>query len=127
MVEKYYVYALIDPRDGKPFYVGKGKNRRMFKHVLEARGGRSGAKCDVIRAILAAGLDVQYDIIQRFECEDDAYSFEAQKIAEIGIGNLTNIAFGGRPFWEKSKDSAMLYLVRNLFGLLGRSRLTPNI
>jgi hypothetical protein len=24
----YYVYLYIDPRDGKPFYVGKGKNAR---------------------------------------------------------------------------------------------------
>ena len=31
---KYYVYKLIDPRDGKVFYIGKGKNDRCFERKL---------------------------------------------------------------------------------------------
>ncbi len=30
---KYYVYTLIDPRDNKIFYVGKGKGNRVFYHI----------------------------------------------------------------------------------------------
>ena len=30
---KYYVYRLIDPRNGNTFYVGKGKNNRVFAHA----------------------------------------------------------------------------------------------
>lgn len=30
---KSYVYKLIDPRDGKVFYVGKGKGNRVFSHM----------------------------------------------------------------------------------------------
>ncbi len=30
---KYYVYRLIDPRNGETFYVGKGKDDRVFAHV----------------------------------------------------------------------------------------------
>ncbi|MDH7791999.1 LEM-3-like GIY-YIG domain-containing protein [Ochrobactrum sp. AN78] len=30
-----YVYRLIDPRDGKTFYVGKGRGDRVFQHVKE--------------------------------------------------------------------------------------------
>jgi len=29
----YYVYALIDPRNKKVFYVGKGKGNRIYAHV----------------------------------------------------------------------------------------------
>ena len=30
---KYYVYRLIDPRNGETFYVGKGKGDRVFAHA----------------------------------------------------------------------------------------------
>ena len=32
----YYVYRLIDPRNGQTFYVGKGKGNRVFQHALGA-------------------------------------------------------------------------------------------
>jgi uncharacterized protein len=32
----FYVYVLIDPRNGKPFYVGKGVGDRCFAHISEA-------------------------------------------------------------------------------------------
>ena len=31
---KYYVYRLVDPRNGQTFYVGKGKNNRVFAHAV---------------------------------------------------------------------------------------------
>ncbi len=29
----YYVYRLIDPRNGETFYIGKGKDNRVFAHA----------------------------------------------------------------------------------------------
>ena len=29
----FYVYRLIDPRNGQTFYVGKGRGDRVFAHI----------------------------------------------------------------------------------------------
>lgn len=35
---KYYVYLLIDPVSEEPFYVGKGKDNRVFAHINKELG-----------------------------------------------------------------------------------------
>ena len=60
---KYYVYRLIDPRDGSTFYVGYGQKNRVFSHLEEARKGEAttknddSEKVDLIREILNEGLE----------------------------------------------------------------------
>jgi hypothetical protein len=88
---KWYVYHLIDPRSGKPFYVGKGSGNRMYDH------GRSSdktnpKKIEKIREIKRAGLEVVRKQIAFFRLEKDAYTFESKQIKEID--NLTNGAKG---------------------------------
>ena len=73
---EYYVYRLVDPRNGQTFYVGKGKNNRVFAHAkceLEKHNDvdydsevddESNLKYKTIREIKDAGLDIIY-IIQR--------------------------------------------------------------
>lgn len=92
----FYVYDLIDPRDGRTFYVGKGTGKRLHQHVKEAKRGVAGIKCDLIREILDTGLDVQVEVVKEFTDEDKAYAFEKKRIAQLGLENLTNIAAGGR-------------------------------
>ena len=38
-----YVYLLVDPRTGRAFYAGRGRNDRCFRHVQAARSDRRGA------------------------------------------------------------------------------------
>lgn len=35
-MNEYFVYALIDPRDGSIFYIGKGKGNRPKQHLTES-------------------------------------------------------------------------------------------
>jgi hypothetical protein len=39
---KSYVYLLVDPRTGRAFCVGRGRNDRCFRHVRAARAGSGG-------------------------------------------------------------------------------------
>ena len=92
---KYYVYELIDPRDGSVFYVGKGCRDRYAHHEAAARAGSASEKSDRINAILAGGDKIECRIVQRFDSEVQAYRFESLHIASIGLENLTNILPGG--------------------------------
>lgn len=93
---RFYVYELVNPLTGVTFYVGKGSGDRVADHEAEARKGRAGAKCDMIRQIWSSEAQVGRTIVRRFATEAEAYEFEVERIAHHGIINLTNIATGGR-------------------------------
>lgn len=103
----YYVYRLVDPRNGRTFYVGKGKNNRVFAHAACALDRYADADYDpltdddenlkyrTIREIKNAGLEVIY-IIQRYGMtEHDALVAESVLIDAYAL--LTNRikGFGG--------------------------------
>lgn len=103
----YYVYHLIDPRDGKPFYVGKGKGNRIEAHERQARlaGGRTvtSDKCRRIRAIWAADLAVIRSTVRYFADEQAALDFEFRQIRSLS--GLTNVHLypGARSRARKSR------------------------
>lgn len=93
---RFFVYELTDPRDDRPFYVGKGCGNRPKAHLREAQRGKRSRKCSRIREIEAEGLAVGIRVVERFDLEDAAYAAEVERIAEIGLANLTNVLPGGR-------------------------------
>lgn len=93
-----YVYRLIDPRNGETFYVGKGRNNRVFDHaagiavIAEDDNQTLGAKLDRIRAIKNAGLNVLH-VIHRHEISDAAI-FEVEAALIDAYPGLTNVQGG---------------------------------
>jgi hypothetical protein len=63
----HYVYLLVDPRDSRPFYVGKGVGVRFASHGIEAEdveGEFDGRKVARIREIRAVGLEHEIWIVR---------------------------------------------------------------
>ena len=82
---KWYVYRLIDPRNGETFYVGKGVGDRVFSHAKGLLAGDerevSDPKLQRIREIIGAGLEVSHVIHRHgIGIEPTAYEVEAALI-----------------------------------------------
>ena len=55
----YYIYALVDPHDGKVFYIGKGKDNCVFAHANGAmESNAESEKIETIKVIQKAGKEV---------------------------------------------------------------------
>ena len=88
---KSYVYVYIDPRDGEPFYIGKGKGDRLFSH-LDDRSDNE--KVSRIADIRDSGLEPRIDILRYGLSDSEAALVEAAAIDLIGKAELTNRVAG---------------------------------
>jgi hypothetical protein len=92
----WYVYRLIDPRNGETFYVGKGQGNRVFAHVHAAEGLEGDDldnKVKRIRQIQNAGLEVAH-VIHRHGMDNERTAFEVEAALIDAYPGLTNIAGG---------------------------------
>jgi hypothetical protein len=144
------IYALVDPRDGKPFYVGKAnsKKKRLQYHIREAKIWKewldSGAdrssrpsrlsnanKCRVIMEILSTGREPDISTLE--ECSFAEWGIREEwwrvELSSKGI-KLTNIAqCGGGPSHhsEITKEKLRQMGVGRVVSEAGRKKLSESI
>jgi hypothetical protein len=107
----YYVYCLVDPRDKKIFYIGKGVGNRVFSHANDALEYEdvSTDKLEKIREIIKSGHEVKHYIIRHKLTEEDALTVESVLIDFLTYKEfnteslLTNIVAGHHQWNEGIK------------------------
>lgn len=104
---QYYVYCLVDPRDNKIFYIGKGHGNRVFNHAADSLNeDLDSLKLNTIREIHRQRLNVKYFIIRHGLTENEAYIVESALIDVLTYKEfnkesiLTNIQAGHHQ-WDK--------------------------
>jgi len=112
MLSNFYTYIYLDPRKAdrfiydsicflyEPFYVGKGKDDRAYRHITWNAIDGNKHKKNKINKIVATGTDPYILILSNDISEADAFLFEKQYISEIGRndlkqGPLVNMTNGG--------------------------------
>ena len=93
----WYVYRLIDPRNGETFYVGKGQANRIFEHVKGAISSEFGEVSDPkitrIREIQRAGLNVSH-VIHRHGLTTSSAAYQVEAAPIDAYPGLTNKVAG---------------------------------
>jgi len=102
-----YVYLLIDPRNNKIFYVGKGKGNRINQHLLGALydNTKETEKIKRIKEIQNAKLEVKHTVLRHELTDKEALEVESAVIDVLGKDNLTNIVKG-----HNSEDKGIMKL-----------------
>lgn len=95
---QWYVYRLIDPRNGETFYVGKGRGDRVFQHAKGAlMPGKDEDAADLnsqrIKEITTAGLEVAH-VIHRHGIKEESAAFEVEAALIDAYPGLMNRVSG---------------------------------
>jgi uncharacterized protein len=124
----FYVYLLIDPRNGVVFYVGKGTGSRCFAYLAEARTTRADtvgdyAKLARIREIESVGAAIQIELLRHGLSEGEALLVESVAIDLLGLQDLRIGLAATRP----SRAAVCRPLTSMRCTEPGPSRSTPHI
>ena len=100
----YYVYHLVNPTTGMPFYVGKGKNRRCYQHLSDTmKNTKNKRLTGHILKLRAKGIEPVIFKVQENMTEKYAYDLEELEIRKYGRigfdegGILFNIFIANKP------------------------------
>lgn len=86
-----YVYALVDPRTDKIFYIGKGADDRVFDHCNFAiKEDAESLKLNLIREIIAEGQKVRHYILRHKLTNDEALIVESVLIDLLSYPEFNN-------------------------------------
>lgn len=106
----FYVYSLVDPRNNKIFYIGKGYGNRVFQHCEAAlKEEEWSLKLDLIRDIISSGAEVKHYILRHKLTEEEAFKVESALIDFLTYPEfnteqtLTNIESGHHQWDEGIK------------------------
>ena len=94
--ERYYVYALVNPLNNLPVYIGKGQGFRCFDHWYEdAESTVNTYKYRFLNKLYKKGYEIKYVIYCFTDDEGYAYQKEAELIYKYGlkIHNIHNLLY----------------------------------
>ncbi|GJQ43742.1 MAG: hypothetical protein JETCAE03_32400 [Ignavibacteriaceae bacterium] len=94
----HYTYELINSKDNKVFYVGKGKHKRMYVHYTNIKNGKHLQNKHLenkIKKIIRENHKIIYNKVIQDVSKEVAFAKEKELIKLYGLNNLCNLTAGG--------------------------------
>lgn len=112
------MYELVDPRDNKVFYVGKGTGKRMYVHEKKVLSGKheNYKLLRFISELLKNNLKIIYNIVFESEDENKCLDKEIELVNKYKIENLCNLTFGGGGLHVYFTDEVRRKMSESQFG-----------